>query len=375
MDRAAECACKLQRLRAWMEERQLQGALLGTHGWFAWATAGGRNYVSVSTERGVAALLVTPTEALLLADNIEACRLVEEETEALPLSLVELPWWRGTVVEEALRRVAANRLVSDLPLAGARRLDVEAALALRSSLLQPERDRYRALGRDVALALTHAAFHCRPGLTEHQLCGLLAGVLTDLGAAPVVLLAAADERASRRRHPLPTEHRLERQALLVVGARRAGLHVSASRQIHFGPVPPKLRRRQEACARIDATLLSATASAASAGGTLEGLFAVACEAYAREGYPEEWQHHHQGGPTGYAGRELRVAPGCPGEVLPRQAFAWNPTLPGVKSEDTVVTGDVGEPARLEVLSATPDLPVLELEESGFRWVRPAILER
>lgn len=368
MDRRAEVEAKLERVREALRQRGRRGLLLLTHGNFAWITAGGRNHVSVAAERGVAGVLVTPDEAWLLADNIEGRRLLEEELgEELPFRPVEFPWWSGSAVEEALARVPAAELEADVPIPGAHSLGVEEGIRLRNPLLPPEIARYRELGERVGIALTHVAFHCRPGLSEHQLAGMLARTLVDFGAVPAVTLVAVDERAFTRRHPLPTDRRLERFAMLVAGARAHGLHVSATRLVHFGPAPEALRQRHLACARIDAALIAATRP----GVALSAVFAAGQRAYAAEGYPDEWQRHHQGGPTGYAGRDLRVTPTAPGEVLPRQAFAWNPTLPGVKSEDTFLIDEEGP----ELLSPTPDLPSVEVEAEGRCFFRPGILER
>jgi hypothetical protein len=52
-------------------------------------------------------------------------------------------------------------------------------------------------------------------------------------------------------------------------------------------------------------------------------------AYATHGFAaEEWTRHHQGGPTGYVGRDPVATPGSSVQVVEDQAFAWNPSLPG-----------------------------------------------
>ncbi|HEU4753109.1 MAG TPA: M24 family metallopeptidase, partial [Armatimonadota bacterium] len=283
-----------------------------------------------------------------------------------PFQVHEFPWWSSSLVDEARRLVPEAALLSDLPGVG-RPLSPAEGMRLRNPLLPEERERYRRLGEDVGVILTHGAFHCRPGLSEHQLAGMLGGGLMDFGITPAVTLVAVDERVYTRRHPLPTGKRLERYAMLVVGGRRHGLHLSATRLVHFGPVPEELRRRVEACARVDARLIHATRP----GTPLAGLFRIARESYTAGGFPDEWEQHHQGGPTGYAGRDLRVTEQSPGEVQLHQAFAWNPSLTGAKSEDTILVTEAGP----EVLSRTPDLPELEVEIEGSRYLRPGITER
>jgi hypothetical protein len=80
---------------------------------------------------------------------------------------------------------------------------------------------------------------------------------------------------------------------------------------------------------------------------------VLVPAYAAEGYADDIGLHHQGGSTGYAGRDARVTDETPGAVQPDQAFAWNPSITGSKVEDTIlVRGDSHE-----VLTADPAWPL------------------
>lgn len=98
-------------------------------------------------------------------------------------------------------------------------------------------------------------------------------------------------------------------------------------------------------------------------------------AYATLGFSaDEWHNHHQGGAAGYAARTCKAAPGEPFPVLDDgwarevssltgarvefgQAFAWNPTAPGVKSEDTFLLHPDGS---REIITRTPGLPQVDL---------------
>jgi antitoxin VapB len=163
------------------------------------------------------------------------------------------------------------------------------------------------------------------------------------------------------RHPLPTEAPLGRHALLAVTAEREGLHVSLTRLVSFGEPPADLAERVRAVAEVDAAML-----AASRPGTTTGeLLDVAAAAYAERGFPEEWRLHHQGGITGYRGREVFAVPGEATQLPPLGAVAWNPSIAGgAKSEDTALVSEDG----VEVVTRTASLP--ELEAGGL--VRPAI---
>ena len=79
--------------------------------------------------------------------------------------------------------------------------------------------------------------------------------------------------------------------------------------------------------------------------------------YAETGFAEEWQLHHQGGLAGYEPREILARPGENTLAAPRMAFAWNPSAPGVKSEDTFLLLPDGTK---EIITRTPALPRVDL---------------
>ena len=95
------------------------------------------------------------------------------------------------------------------------------------------------------------------------------------------------------------------------------------------------------------------------------------EAYKERGYPDEYQFHHQGGATGYAGRDYRVNFRTPDIVQEYQAFCWNPSIAGTKSEDTMLATSKGP----VLLSMPVQFPVLEMEIEGYAFRRPGILEK
>ena len=68
-------------------------------------------------------------------------------------------------------------------------------------------------------------------------------------------------------------------------------------------------------------------------------------------------------------REWIARPGGRDCVRGPQAFAWNPSLNGAKSEDTVVLiGDA-----IEVLTSTPGLPVVKTEVEGLVYEGAGLL--
>jgi antitoxin VapB len=233
----------------------------------------------------------------------------------------------------------------------------------RLELVDAECERYRRAGTDVADAMRAALGRLHPDVTELGAAAELALGARRLGFTTPVVLVAGDERQRVHRHPLPTGAPLGRHALLAITAEREGLYVSMTRLVSFGPVPAELARLARACAEVDAAYLAASRP----GATLAEAFDAGANAYASHGFPDEWRRHHQGGLTGYRGREVFAVPGEPTRIPTAAALAWNPSISGgAKSEDTILVSDSG----VDVITRTPDLG--ELETAGL--VRPAIVE-
>lgn len=361
-----EMAIKRARIGDLLDAHGLDGLLLATPPSVSWITCGGEPVVDLTAPQGVAAVLCTRGGETLLTNTIEHARMLEEALPLPPAQTEVCGWHEGAPPDVALRLQQGRRLGADLLLPG---FDdcADAVRAARLILTDGEQERYRVLGRDSGLAIEETAGTIEPGLTEFEIAGALAAEAYDRGATPIVVLVACDDRIARYRHPMPTTRRLERHALLVLCARRHGLVASVTRAVYFGAIPDDLQQRQDACAHVDAAFYAATRPGATAG----DVFAAAQAAYADAGYPQEWRLHHQGGATGYASREWIAVPDSAQPIATGMAFAWNPSITGVKSEDTVLLGHDG-PA---IITATEEWPTIQGTADGATFARPAILQR
>ena len=365
MSRLDEFHGKLQRVREFLAERGLDVAVLSTRHNFAWLTAGGCNHVSTSSALGAAALAVLRDRAVCVANTIEAPRLAAEELSGLGIEMLTHPWYESpaSVWTDLL---GALRVGTDHGGLGVQTVPLGPAFDhLRWALSTWEMDRYRRLGRAAAEALEAACRATRAGHSEAALAARISGPLQAQGIRTPVVLVAADDRVKHFRHPLPTDAVFRGCGMGVVGAERWGLHVSATRLFSFEPLSLELRARHEAVCHVDAELIAATRP----GHTLGEVLAVGQAAYAAGGFPDEWQSHHQGGSTGYLGREVKAVPGDPTPVLENQAFAWNPSISGTKSEDTIVVTADGN----ELISSTGQWPCRTYPAGGRDWPRCDIL--
>ena len=315
-------------LRSLLDRRGDAAALLTTRRNFAWLTAGGTGHVLQSMESSIAAILVSRDDMVVITQNIEAARLSEEELEGLDTKVVSVPWWEpGAIEAEALRRLEAGaRPASDA--------DLEPELCRIRSVLSPiDRDRLADLGRIARDAVDAALAAIRPGMTEDELVAELLGRLP--GVRVPVVLAAADGRIARYRHPLPGETRIRTRVMLVLVAERWGVHVALTRIRELEAPTADLARRIEAVQTVQTVMHAATRP----GATFGEVLAVARSAYADAGFPDEWRDHHQGGSIGYQPRERVAVPDDPTTIESGMAFAWNPSIAGAKAEDTIVIAD------------------------------------
>jgi Xaa-Pro aminopeptidase len=155
--------------------------------------------------------------------------------------------------------------------------------------------------------------------------------------------------------------------MVSVNARKGGLIVCLTRFVHFGTVPPALQKQYEANVFVDCTFMAHTRPGTAAREVLQrGL-----DAYRDRGFPEEWKLHHQGGAIGYQPRDYRVTPNTPDVVQEGQAFCWNPSITGTKSEDTILAMPQGP----DMITRPLLYPRLSVDVAGIRFTRPAILEK
>lgn len=361
-DRRAEVAAKLVRLRSRMAARQVDVAVLTNIANTAWITAGGATFVNEATDTGPSSIVVTADRAVVVTDRVEAPRLeAEEHFGDLGFSFAVEPWYaRGS---ELANLVAGQRVGYDSQEPG---VDLRADLSDLRTVLQPtEQERLRANSQDAARVMADALRDIQPGqTTEFDISARLAAGCRLVGGTAVVNLVAADGRIASFRHPLPAGAPVQRYVMAVLCLRRAGLITSVTRLVHFGPLPDDLRRRALAVAEVDARLIQGTQS----GRTLGDMFALARDAYADLGFPEAIQEHHQGGSAGYLPREALATPDNPTPIQIGEAFAWNPSIRGAKSEDTILLTDAGP----EVLTVIPDWPTWHITVAGQTIARPAI---
>jgi len=358
----------LERLDALLAARDFEAVWFARPNSFTWLT-GGTNVVDRESDVGVAAAGYDGESVVVVTNSIEADRL---RTEQLPadVAVSTFPWYDGSLAD-AIGDRSPQPAAADFEVPGFESVD---ATSFRQPLTAADVERYRDLASDAAAVLEAVCRDCSSTATERAVAADLRGRLAARNIeAPVVLVGGA-ERALQYRHYTPADAVLGDYALLSVTAVRDGLHASCTRTVAFDP-PEWLAERHAAAMSVEVSALRATGDAARRedGGTAGDVFAAIRDAYDAVSHSGEWEHHHQGGAAGYAGREWIATPNTETPVTAPMAYAWNPTVQGAKSEDTALVAD-GE---IEVLTATGDWPTVEAEASDgtFALSRHDVLYR
>ena len=352
---------KLQRAAAVARARGLAGIVLATRHNVAWLTAGLDNTVDASRETAAGALLVTADgRPFVLANNIEAPRIAAATGSLFDAAVADFPWTAekadGSVpYSRAASAAGGGPVGADVLTPHAQYVEPDLS-RVRVSLDDDELPRYRALAREAAEVVEQELRSLRPGITEIEVRRTIAAALVARGIEPAVLLAGADERIARFRHPIATGAVWRDRLLVALCGARKGQVVALSRLV-AREAPPDFVHRTRATASVFGAILEATVPSAPA----PSVFAAAARAYAAQGFPGEERCHHQGGAIAYRSREWVAHPASKEVVGAGQAFAWNPTITGTKVEDTCFVHADGS---VENLTATGGWPAIDVGVRG-----------
>ncbi len=322
---------------------------------FSWLT-GARGFVSLGAKKSRGQLLISHDKVTLVTNNIEASRLMTEELNDFSIDVKQYNWWEQPydILSEK------GNIATDISLG-------TKIHQLRWQLGDEEMDTYRKFGKLAAESIAEVCSRIRPNITEYAAAGMLADACISRGLTPSVLLVGADDRVFLWRHPLPTNKSIEKYALVVLGVHVKGLYISCSRLVHFGNIGNKIKTLHDAVCWVDAIYNYNT----EPGKKLGEVFNKGIEAYEVMGYHDEWKNHHQGGMTGYAAREVLAGPNSQHEIKMCQAYAWNPSIAGTKSEDTFLVNKENN----EVVTISDNFPQKKFIVENKTIYRPDILVR
>lgn len=322
-------------------------------------------------QHGRVAICMTAENVVLLGNQTEVNRVAEDELfwiDGLILHPFRWDEWKlETSVKKYLASKGFKRVCDDTGTFGK---NIGTTLeGMYYPLTDQEIKNLRKLGQDTALIVEDVVKNLKSGETEVQVAGTLTGQLITRGIWSELIMVVADERIVKFHHSIPKGIPIKRMAFISVTVHRGGLYVSLTRIVSLGAVTSQWRKHQEACNRIDAKAILLSKPGISVGEIFKGIK----QSYKDEGYPDEWETHHQGGPAGFYGRDYKATEKESRCLVEYQPVVWNPTLRGAKSEDTILTTRHKELP--EILTETENWIYYDVIVDGTKIRRPAILEK
>ena len=283
--RSTEMMSKFDMMRAALAKAGSGASAIRLRGadWVSWALAGADPAVLLTTDLGVAEVLVTAEGAWVLTDTIESARLVDEEIPAgcsVQVNGWESPSRRESFVVEC---AGTGRVLSDRPRPGEALLP-DSLVHAKRTLCATELERYRIVGRLAAQAMTETLTAATSATSERALAGMGAKALWDRGLHPALTLCAGARRLPLHRHATPTHEPLGSEAMLVFCARGFGLYACLTRFVTFdGATSPEAAKAQEGRHALVRELEAVILDASVPGATLPALYETLAQAYVAQG--------------------------------------------------------------------------------------------
>jgi antitoxin VapB len=331
----SDAKTKQERVRTFLEEQGLDALVLGRQDNFAWLTAGGDSRVITTSEMGFGYLIITGDQKWLVSHSMDGERFIKEQVPDQGYDLVTSYWHQASPEQKVLNLTRGMAVGADFALEGARQYSQE-LVDLHYPLTDLDIERCRWIGLTVNNILTDVARNLQPGQTEQEVAAQLLYEYALAGMTIDVLIVGFDERVRHYRHPMPTDNRLQRYALLHPAARRWGLHANVTRLVHFGEPPSDTKRAIDGVATIGGHVATMLAP----GVLFADILTEQIRLYRELGYSGEWMYHFQGGITGYALADPTRCRDQEARAIERQAYDYFITITGAKFEElTLLTED------------------------------------
>lgn len=319
---------------------------------------------------GRIAICIKANKVVLLGNKTEVNRIANDELSwCNDLKLQPFQWdmWNlNATVRSYLKNEGIRKIYDDIGIFGE---NIGTTLeGMYYPLNENEIIDLRQLAQEAAHIVESVARDIVSKKTETQVAGELAGQLISQSIWPELIMVAADDRIRKFQHCIPKDIPILHVALVSVTVHRRGLYISLTRLVSLGTVESEWRHIQEACTRVDANAILIS----KPGSPVGEIFKTIMRCYKEEGYIDEWRAHHQGGPSGFYGRDYKATENESRYLYEKQPVVWNPTIHGAKSEDTILTGLMGQ--QPEILTETGDWVYNEVHCNSQKVRRPLILE-
>lgn len=357
MKREQDFDYKIEAIRAILVEKGYSCIEIKSQALFSYITKG-RGFIGIASTMACANLFITLDGIYLVGDNIDTMRIYNEQMNSNPLVKVLMYQW----YEPSKRSEIVDKITNGLKVASEGDLESE-LFKLRTVMTPYDKEEYKKLCHDAATIVEDICKNLKSGITEYELAGEISKQFWSNDIEPITLLVAFDERALLYRHPVMVNNTLKNYALVGICGRRNGLIVSITRDVLIDR-DEEMIQKHDKCVMVNAAFLNAL----KIDNTLEEVFENGINEYSKQGYPQEYQEHHQGGLTGYIPREMKVNFLCKHLVRENEVYAFNPTIQGAKCEDTVLVTESG----IEIMTYTGNYAYKTCEIDGQQYIMPTV---
>ncbi|WP_367011313.1 M24 family metallopeptidase, partial [Mesotoga sp.] len=357
---------RVESLRKLIVARNAGALLLSRCCNFAWFTFGARSHITLNSTEGEASILITGDRVYLITNNIEKHRIQQIELDESLLGefgFLEYSWFEPFGERRLVDGLVKGKILSDTGRYSSEQVDIT---PMRTLLSQSEIDTYRILGRECDEIFSAIVPNLKSEMTELEVQGLFYEAMAKRDIEPLLTLVFSEDSTLRYRHNLSRDVKLGRRGFASICARRRGLIASSSRSFTFEEADDVIRQHEQNC-YVDAVAIGSSRP----GVKLSEAFERLIEAYEKVGKAGEWKFHHQGGIAGYLPREVHANLKSDVSLREGNAVAWNPTIRGTKSEDTVLIGN--EENSILSFPEESTWPSLEFEVNNKVVRRPALL--
>ena len=358
---------KINKVRKIIDRERLSGILITRQYNICWLTAGANNHVLYDTQDSLIGILITPDNAIVIAENGDHDRVEDEEFSHYPFEYRKINWYSGSIALE-VSKLIKGKIGVDYALNGLdEQIDIDGHLMqYRSILVDSEIERLRAYGKEAAAIITKVAKETKPEMRELEIAAMLSEEFVRNKFNVSVILIGGDERSLKYRHQVVTDKEINKHYCLCGVGKKGGLTFPITRVVSFGQPPKELEVSQRKIETVYVYLNSLAKVEVS----LKSIYDKLPEIYSSVGFDkDEWRNHTQGGTMGYHPREQIISEFSDYTICENNVIGWNPSFSGVFAEDVYLVKKDG----LEYITYDESWPHQEISANGLTQIRPSIL--
>lgn len=347
-----------------LHDAQCEGLLIQAPANFRWLTAGAEP-VGLFGQDERPALFFNAHQRWLICSSIDTQRFFDVELDRLGFQLKEWQWFMSR--DQLLADLVYSRKIAcDTPFRDCR--DTSSYFrAARRVLSQYEVDRFRQLGRLVAHAVEATARNLAVGDSEEEIAGHLAHRLYRHGVHLESVQVSGDGRCRQHRRREFASNSVKNWVTLQATGRLAGLFVTCSRTVSFGPIDPVVRAEFDLALRLGAAHIAT----AKAGEKVATALDAGKLILRPTPYEHEWRLTPMVALTAREQSEGIFLPNTTDRWLMNTAAVWQERIGSAAVVDTFLLN----PHQWEILTPATDWPIRRAVFQGVAYDRADVLIR